>query len=168
MAAIVFRQARTLTSARHSRVSRFRFARPILQHSVGSQQALLVPACGELIGFRPQLLRLPNGFRFLRVRPCRNLSSSICAWHIFSHFCHARRSVLHRPTTLTCPGIIAPPNPRDPAWDGTSTIARVPGYSHCSKSSICFLMDATLSSISSASASRLGEAVLSFRAWCSS
>ena len=46
--------------------------------------------------------------------------------------------------------------------------SRIRGYSHCSKISICLLMDATLSSTSSASASRSGEIVLSFRAWCSS
>ena len=90
------------------------FARSALQCSGVSHPALRVPACGELLCFRHQLLRFLNGFRFLRIRASSDLSSFTCVWHIFivSHFCHARRSVLHRPATLTCPGPIAPPNLR--------------------------------------------------------
>jgi predicted Abi (CAAX) family protease len=124
VATIPFSFARSFARGRHSRVSRFRFARPTLQHSVASQHTFLVPACGELFSFRHQLLRLPNGFRFLRIRACRNLSSSICAWHIFivSHFRRARCSVLTIPARLTCSGLIALPNLRDLGRDGTPTV----------------------------------------------
>ena len=153
--------------AQRNRVSRCTTSRSALQCSGASRPALPVSACGELLCFRQQLLRLPNGFRFLRIRACRDLSSFTCIWHIFmiSHFRRARRSVL-RGRALTWSGPRVPPNIINSRWNQWSPGIR--GYSHRSKILICSLMDSTLSSISSASASRLGEVVLSFRAWCSS
>ena len=98
VAAMFFTFVRSFTIAQRNRVSRCTFVRSALQCSGASHPALRVPACGELLCFRQQLLRLPNGFRFLGVRACRDLSSFTCVWHIFvlAHFRRARRSVLHR------------------------------------------------------------------------
>ena len=49
-----------------ARVSGSGLARPTLQHSFASQQPFLVVACGELLGRRGQLLRLPFFFPFSR------------------------------------------------------------------------------------------------------
>ena len=170
VAAMLFSFTRSFTIAWRNRASRCTFARSALQCSGASHPALRVPACGELRCFRYQLLRIPNGFRFLRIHACSDLSSFSCVWHIFMVLLSAIQDVqfctdpppspvhvlLCRRTLATQDGM---ENQRSPG---------IRGYSHCSKISICFLMDATLSSISSASASRLGEIVLSFRAWCSS
>jgi hypothetical protein len=85
---MLFSFAWSFTIARRNRASHFTFARSTLQCSGASQQSFLVPACGELLCFRHQLLRLLNGFRFLRIRACRDLSSFTCVWHILivSHF----------------------------------------------------------------------------------
>jgi hypothetical protein len=97
--------ARSFRFARRYRVSRCRFLRSALQCSGASQQALRVPACGELPCFRHQLLRLLNGFRFFRIHASSDLSPFTCVWHIFMvpHFCHARRLVLRGSATIARP-----------------------------------------------------------------
>lgn len=115
--------ARSLTIARRNQLSCGAFARSALRCSGASRQALRVPYCGELLCFRRQLLRLTNGFGFLRVHAGSDLSSFTCVGHFFmaSHFCHARRSVLQRSDTITCPLQIAPPTLSNSRWTGGST-----------------------------------------------
>ena len=77
--------------------------RSALYCSGASRLSFRIPVCGELLCFRHQFLRLLNGFSFLRIHACRDLSSFTCVWHTFmvSHFCHARRSVFHGSATLS-------------------------------------------------------------------
>ena len=69
--------------ARRNQVSRCTSTRSALQRSGASHQVLRVPACGELLCFRRQFPRLLNGFRFLRIYACSDLSSFTCVRHIF-------------------------------------------------------------------------------------
>jgi len=121
---MLFGFGRSFTIARRNRVSRCTFASSALKWFGASPPALRVPASGELLCFRYQLLRLLNGFRFLRIRARSDLSSFTCVRHIFMvpHFCHARRSVLHRSATIACPGHITPPKLSDARWNGESTV----------------------------------------------
>ncbi len=147
------------------------FARSALQRLSASHLALLIAASGGSLSFHRQLLRLPNGFRFHRIGSRNDLSSFSCVGHIYwslvSLMQDVQFPVLRRTVTLTCPGLTAPPPLGDSGWHGSSTTLAGSAYSHFSKVSICLLMDATRSSISSAPASRFGELALSFRAWCS-
>ena len=69
--------------ARRNQVSRCASTRSALPCSGASHQVLRVPAWGELLCFRHQLLRLLNGFPFLRIYAWSDLSSFTCIWHIF-------------------------------------------------------------------------------------
>ena len=60
-----------------------RFSRANPQCSGASQPAFRIIECGELLGFRRQLLRLPNGFRFLGIRAGSDFSSFTCVGHFF-------------------------------------------------------------------------------------
>jgi len=70
-----------VTHYRRNRASHCTFARSAPQCFGASNLALHIAAGGGSLGFRHQLLRLSNGFRFLRIRACSDLSSFTCVGH---------------------------------------------------------------------------------------
>ena len=66
------------------------------------------PCLRRVALFSTPASRLLNGFRFLRIRACNDLSSCTCVWHIFmvSPFCYARRLALYSPPPS--PGTVHP------------------------------------------------------------